>query len=455
MSGDRERDQELEHLLRRTFTDRAADVDRTPEWSGPGAPADRDPAPSRAVRVGGAGRWSAALAAAAVVVLAAVTVWVVRTGTHHPDATVHPPVATAPAVQSVCTASLPAKWQRALQSARADAGGRTATTLSIAADGSVLALRDDGVTPGSGREVVAVGPRGVRVLFPVPAPDRLTATAAYLDGATLLVGLADAPRPARGATPGSSAIGLRAVVVVDVASGWSRVLAGTTAANPAPSTPSIQALVYLDGVGYWDTEAGYGADTGALHSYDLDRGPAATPATVYQGPIGWPRADAVGVGWPAAGSTGFRFVVTRRLPAPVQQALTPFARSRVATDGTAYAWYASTSVLGWWMPGRPQPVYLRLAAPVDPETALGGPLVSGEYVVASGIVDVLTRARAPLPATGLYAPQARGGFLYSRGTLLAGLVTGRESGHLVEGYWADLPTQPLRLDLTGLPRITC
>lgn len=454
----------LEHLIRRTLATRAEQVNAGPDWAGmPTANAQT----SRSLRRVPA--WVAVVATAAAVLAVAVGIVALRSPSRHAPGT--PPTMSKPTltltpaparvVATACAASLPAPWTAALQNSRLDSSGRTATPLSVAPDGSVIAVRDDGVTPGSGREVIAVQPgRPVRILYPISNPDQLTAAAAYVVGTQLVVGLTADARPARGVIPGSTPIGLRGIILVDLTTGASRVLAGQDSpATGSGSSPYLQSLVVLNGVAYWDSENSYGAATGTLDSYDLSAGNTGAVHRVYSGPIGWPVADAAGIGWTDNSPTGFRFAVTATLPPPVEHAMTPFARPRLATDGTAYAWLDSPTLIGWWAPGHATPTYLRLPQSVATDNGYGDILVSGNIVLTSSpatqVVDIATHAVAPLPSTGVFSPQTRGDLLYANGPVVAGLSFGTQPGMFIDGYWADTPIQPIRIDLAGLPSLRC
>lgn len=452
----------LEDLLRQTMQERAQDVTTGAAWDAPPA--------AVAVERNRLRAWATVLTAAAAVVLAVVIGVVASRPSSKPRPAVSHPVpspSVTPTIAPTCSATLPSAWEQALQRPAVDvSGGRSYTPLSVAPDGSVLVLRDQGPTPGSGRQIVAawpVNPRAYvplvnpRVLYNVPDPDQLTARIAYSDGHTMVVGIAIDNRPQKGTIPGSSVIDLQGIVAVDLSTGHSRLLAGRLDATI--SGPSISSLVELNGVAYWDSEASYGAPTGTLFSYPLASGVQGSARVVYRGSIGWPTATPAGVGWSSSNSVGLYLAVTGKLPDQVSAAMTEYTREELATDGTTWAWLSAPDTLGWWKPGLAAPRYVHLVTPVDTSTTSDVVLVSGDDVFlgnpVSQILDLNTGASAPMPTTGIFAGTKPAVLLYAGGGTVAGYTFGNTPGQFVDGYWADEPIYPIGIRLAGLPAITC
>jgi hypothetical protein len=422
-------DTELEALLRTTLAARAATVDDARRWTAP-APAPR---PAR--------RWVPALAAAAavLVVVAGVLAAVRLTRTHDS--------APRPAVPSVCSTSLPASWRDAISHAVLDAGGRAAAPLSVASDGSVIAMRDDGVHPGDGREVVQLRPGSEpKVLYAMPDPDAYDARQAFLVDHWLFVALHHQDRPPKHTIPGDSPIDLAAVMVVDVDTGHARPLA--TASDNGRLT--INSLAVFDGKAYWDERTGYTARTGVVKSYDPRTGET---ATIYRGRVSWLEVTGAGL---VFYDDRDHPLVAAHLPAPVEKAMTSVSRHYLATDGNAYAWLTSPRIIGWWAPGYATPIYHRFRRPIDTNQGSLNLLVAGRLVLNEDehVIDAVNGAVAKLSLprgislgrTGLYT---------SHDGVVAGVAVTERKGHWIDGYWADAASAVLRVDTHALEPLSC
>lgn len=201
---------------------------------------------------------------------------------------------------------------------------------------------------------------------------------------------------------------------------------------------------------YWDVRRSYASRRGVIRSSDLRSGSARTE---YSGPLGYPIASAAGIG---ELSRPDEVYVHTDLPHVVAAGLDPHLPLFVATDGTAYAWVMGAHTLGWWTPGRENPVYLHVRQKLDLGHGPSGFVVSGQYVVTDGqVIDMTTAAAAPLAGGGLptgkfgsFEPLLAGG-----GILLGTEYTG--TGHYVDGYWRDPQPQLQRVDTTALPELRC
>lgn len=429
-------DSELETLLRTTLANRAATVTDAPPVPAE-LPARRRPA------------WLPALAAAAAVAIAIAGILVgIHLAKDNPPANHTPPPAP---IRTTCRTTLPAAWRAAFANADAVAGNaRTVTPLSIAPDGSVLGLQDDGPLPGSGRFLVRVIPgHQPDVVLDIPDPDHLTVAIAQEYEHWLLVGYSIDDRPAKGTIPGSTPQGLTKIEVMDLAAHDTHVLFDV-AATDSPAGPVSNAAALFDGRAYWDQRGSYRAGHGAVRSYDLATGAF---HTVYTGPIGYTEVTANGLGLQIG--EHHRVIVPAQLPAQVEHAVTSDERSRLGTDGTAYAWIVSPRVLGWWAPGEKAPTYQKLPKALANQDVVDPPLVSGRFVVTSNsiVTDMRVGASAELPATA--GQVTRPSFYLSRDGVLAGLGFTEADGHYIDGYWADAAMTVLRLDTTTLPPLTC
>jgi hypothetical protein len=422
-------DTELETLLRSTLAGRAETIHDARPWV---APAPASVRPRR--------RWLPVLAAAAIVIAVVAGVFISLRLTR----TEHKVIKPAP-LPTVCRTTLPSQWRTALSSAGLDAGGRTAGPLSVAADGSVIAMRDDGVHPGDGREIVQLRPGSEpKVLYAIPDPDRYDAQAAYLVDHWLIVALHHQGRPAKHTIPGSSAIGLAAVVVVDINTGHARTL--TSASDTGLS---INSLAVLDGKAYWDERPSYPAREGVVKSYDPRTGKI---ATVYQGPTSWLEITGAGL---VFYDDREHPLVAADLPAPVEAAMTSFSRRYLASDGSAYAWLMSRKVVGWWAPGNATPIYHKLARAIDTNHGALRLLVAGRFIVTEDdqLIDAANGTAAKLAFHGFFP--GRGSLYVSRDGVLAGATEIEGKGHWIDGYWADAAGAVLRVDTGTLPPLTC
>lgn len=436
-------DRELEALLRSTLDNRAATITE---------PAELPDLPTTGRKASHRHTWHLALAAAAVVVLAAAGVLV---GVHlaKDNLPAHPTPKPTPA-PTACRTTLPVQWRTAFENSALPTHGRTTQLLSIAPDGSVLAIEDDGPLPGSGRFLVRLRPgRQPDVVYDVPDPDHLSVAVAQQYQHWLLIGLQDNPRPAKGTVPGSSALGLTKIIVFDLASHTTRTLYDLHTRGTGPAAHSDSTALYGRRA-YWDLTFGGTGQRGSVRSYDLATG---TFSTVYRGPIGYPQVTANGLGLFIAGHV--RVVVPATLPAEVSRAVGRNQASRLATDGTAYAWMVSPEIVGWWAPGHVTPVYRRLPRALYIEDNGGAPVVAGRFVItmsAGGlfsVTDMLTGASADLPSKAGTA--LRPDIYLSQNGVLAGLAFTESHGHFVNGYWADAAMTVLRLDTNALPPLSC
>lgn len=471
---------DMETLLRSTLAGRAATVGTGPQWVGPSAAA---PGPG-----GGNRRWLAAVAAAAAVVAVGAGAVALRasdptshpagpapspqtsvptgvatsapTSTPHPSSTHTSSSPTPPAnvtELASCATALPGAWTSALQNSVVDLGGRTVMPLTVAPDGSLVALRDDGVAPGSGREVVYAPPNSPgSVVYSIKSPDHTSVQVAQVAGPWLVLGLWNDPRPPRNTEPGSSAVGLQGIVVVNLENLGSTLVAGTDLAVPQPSSaPQIQSVVIDNDHVYWDEESHYGDATGTLRSYALGAG---TARDVYTGEIGYLMANPAGVGW-VTRNGGFFFAVRNTLPATVEHAMTSFSRPRLRSDGSAYAWIESPKDVYWWQPGSTRPVHLVLPGTgIDTEDYHGYVSVSGHLLISDSatpmVIDMHTGAVAPLPSTGLFGSE-RGELIANTGPMFYGLAFTGSAGHFENGYWADTAMSALRVNVSKLPDVSC
>lgn len=451
---------QLETTLRATLAGRAETVTHGPDWAPPAELTARR-RPRHVVR------WLAPLAAAAAVAAVVGSVVAiehessgrhVRPGTHQPTDTrtsarpslqVPPP----PPAPFACPATLPHAWRQAVHDSLIDVGGTTAMPLSVAPDGGILVARDFGPIPGSARDVVLVERgRGPQVVYRVADPDAFAAAQAEQVGHWLIVGLGAGARPPRGSVPGSTSLGLRRIVVVDLDRGAQRTIASTP---PNGLQRSITTMAVLDGKVYWDSEPHYGAANGTVYRYDLATGGR---TVAYHGPIGYPATSAAGFGW--GGPDGYRIHIAVPIPGLVAQATDAASRTTLGTDGTAWAWAAGLHRIGWWSTGQPVPTYVRIHGPAL--TGAGrfpAPMaVSGRFVFPDNgtdqVVDIRAQATAALPA---YRPHVRGSLALSAGPsgVVAGEVEFGAAGHFVQGYWQDTPIHVLRLDTTRLPGLSC
>ena len=428
-------DTELEGLLRTTLANRAATVTDAPP-----VPADL---PARRHRA-----WLPALAAAAAVAIAVAGVLVgIHLAKDNPPANPTPTPTPAP-IPTTCPTTLPVAWRAAFTGSALATRGRSTQVLSIAPDGSVLALQDDGPVPGAGRFVVRLRPgRAPDVLYDVPDPDHQSVAIAQQYEHWLLIGLNDEERPPKGTIPGSSPIGLGRLLVVDLSNHTSHTL---FAPDALFGGGAMNSAAIFDGQAYWDQRTGgFAARRGVVRAYDFATG---VTRTVYHGQIGYTEVTANGLGLQIGEQ--HRVIVPAQLPAPVDRAVSSDERARLGTDGTAYAWTVSPRILGWWAPGEAAPTYRRLPKGMSIQDFVDPPLVAGQFVVTTSILtDMRTGASARLPTTtgGVTRPD----FYLSRSGLLAGLGFTETAGHYIDGYWADAAMTVLRIDTTSLPPVTC
>lgn len=470
---------DLEMLLRSTLAGRADTITYGPPWAGTDSLATA-PGPSRNRR------WMAVAAAAAAVIVIGAGVVALRDtnrrstppATNTPSPTQPAPTPTADPTPTgspsptrtttlptkvtelaSCATALPNAWTNALQNSVVNVGGRTVWPLAVAPDKSLVVLRDDGVTPGSKREVMYVAPGGASsVVYNVKNPDNTTVLFARVSGPWLVLALQNAPRPPKNTVPGNTSIGVQGIVVVNLENLSAKLIAGTDTALTAGFTgPSTQSMAVSDGIVYWDEEKSYGDATGTLKSYNLSTG---AQSDAYKGKIGYVTANAAGVGWRDYNTSSFVFAVRYQLPPVVRNAMAAFSEYRLHTDGTNYAWLGSSTDVYWWKPGLAKPVHLKLPTGVAINTDdMGGSVsVVGHLVIPSAgsamVIDMQTGAVAPFPTNGLFGSQ-RGELIDNTGSVFDGLAFTGTAGHYENGYWADTATSALRVDIAGLPALTC
>jgi len=431
-------DEELEHLMRATFAGRAKTVDQAPAWSGdPGLPSI-DPPPTSRLR-----RWMPALAAAAAVIVIATSVIVLRSG----------PGKRSPISPGLCSTTLPEAWVTALNSAVVPAGGLTARPTSITADGAVIAVRDDGVTPGSPRRIVELR-RGAepKILYTVPNPDNRYVLNAELIGAKwLLVDISNEPTRLRD-FPDSRGDSLDEVLLINLDSGEARDLA-TTPRVGGGNTYLDGGLVLNDNV-YWAvaTEGDGGGGPPApvpvtVHAYDPETG---TTTTVYSGTDFTLGINAAGL-LAEGQNDSVRVIVPAPLPAPVAAAVGSSPR-RLGTDGTSYAWTIDDGTVAYWRPGMAVPMHVRIPS----VGAIGSPLaVAGDVIgLDNGILDMRTDAYAPIPSNAIPG-LVDSGLYFGALNVLAGFGSEPRGNDFVDGYYEGRPQRVLILDIHGLPPLAC
>ena len=154
---------------------------------------------------------------------------------------------------------MPTEWAQAIHSSLVDVGGTTAMPLSVTPGGGILVARDFGPIPGSARDIVLVQ-RGAApaILYRVANPDALSVAAAQESGHWLVVALRAANDRTKGEVPGSSATGLRQIVIVDLLTGAHHSV-GSVQDSRGRSTPAITTMAVLNGKVYWDEEPRYGS----------------------------------------------------------------------------------------------------------------------------------------------------------------------------------------------------
>jgi len=331
--------------------------------------------------------------------------------------------------------------------------------LAVTPDKSIVALRDDGVTPGSKREVVVAAPNAPpAVAYTLKDPDRTSVQIAAVSGPWLVLGLWNNPRPPRNSIPGSSTIGLLGIVVVNLENLSSTLIAGTdTELTENYTGPTIRLMTVSDGVVYWDQEKHFSDTTGTLKSYNLSSGKT---ADVYHGVIGNLVSNPAGVGWADFTTGGFVFAVRHQLPSVVENAMTDFARPRLQSDGTNYAWIGSPRDVYWWHPGLSKPVHLTLpkGRSIDTDDFGGYVSVSGHMLISDVrtpmVIDMQPGAVAAFPSGEPFGTQ-RGELIDHSGSVFYGLAFTGSAGHFENGYWADTAISALRVDISGLPDLTC
>jgi hypothetical protein len=320
----------------------------------------------------------------------------------------------------------------------------------VTPDGALLALRDDGPAPGLARDVVELRPgQSPTVLYSVPDPDKTSVASADEVGHWLLLGLKDQPRYPKGEIPGSSSIGLSGIAVVDLHTGHFTQIATT---QNATGGMSIQSSAVFDGQIYWDEESHYGNQTGVVKSYDPSTG---TTRTVYTGAIGYLTVSPAGIISDIQSSPVV--IESAALPPIVAAAMTPFSRFRISSDGTAYAWLTSPTVVGWWRPGMTKPTYVRLKTGLNTEGNGGAPTIAGQFLITfapTQLVDMTSKAVAQLSAAS-FGDINHPYLMFSDQGLIVGGGEAAGNGKFVGGYWEDPAVRVLRLDTAALPDLSC
>jgi hypothetical protein len=352
-----------------------------------------------------------------------------------------------------CPTALPSAWSAAYRAAPVAIGSGAAYPMSVSADGTLVAYLDEGPVPGSPRELVLVKPgQAPLVVYRVPNPDRIGVQSAYLVGNSLVVALGFDPRPQKGVIPGNSAgQNVRDLFVLNLATQHRTTIA------TAPSSPLsllMQIAITYGHTVYWDRLAHDNATRGTVRSYNLNTG---ARGIVYRGPIGYPATSAAGFGW-FEKHVGYRVFAGVSLPAPVAAAVPPAQRLTIGTDGAAFAWLQSPSVVGWWSPGRAEPVYRRLPRRAQLPGSFPAPVtVSGSFVFPTftELLDMRTGGLAQLGA-GLFGQYQRGtaDLFGGRGTVIA-MAQKPGNGTFIDGYWRDPQAVILRVDTSHLPGLHC
>jgi hypothetical protein len=466
MSTDLDRGEDLVDLLQATLAQRAETVQRGRIWAGPaGVP----------VTPIGRRRWlaplAAAVAAAAIVVGIVVAVEQlphhkapVAPSTHHPSGSPTSPAPTSASPSSspttsptvtaalACPATLPSAWSAAYRNGLVNVGGAYAYPMSVAADGTLVVYRDDGVTPGSPRQILLVAPgRAPQMVYQLANPDVDDVQSAYLVGKELVVALGFHPRPPKDQVPGDTPMpNVTSLFAINLVTHQQKMIASTPHRR---NSPVGLAVTYGHTV-YWDVQRNYTATTGTVHSYDLNTG---ARHTVYTGPIGYPAASAAGIGW-FEKHAGYQVHAPVSLPPAVSAAVPATERLTVGTDGTAFAWVQSPSVIGWWTPGAARPVYRRLPRRLQlPGSFPDVVVVSGSFVFPGNgdLLDMKTGALTSL-GNGQFGSYERGdAAITSYGSTVIGTAQQPGNGGFVDGYWEDPATVVLRVDTSHLPELHC
>lgn len=401
-------------------------------------------------------RWIAGVAAAAAVAAVAVVITVLPSAHHAPPAgrgspspritSPNPSPSPSPVVPQSCRTTLPRAWQQAFVGGQLDLGGIGAAPSSVTADGTIVAVRDGGFTPGSPRDVLLLRPgKPAQPVYQVPDPDQLVVQSADLVGDKLVVALMESGRPPRGEEPGDSPLpNIRKLVVVDLRTGQQHVVASMSGPN---DRPFIDASIVLDGRVYWDERASFTSDRGVIKSYGLHAGDVRSE---YSGKvIEFATYSPAGIG------DGTDVYVRATLPAPVAAGLDSKHPLLVTTDGSAYAWQIGAHEIGWWAPGQSRPSYVRVPEKLDDNYA-GELVVSGHFVftVNGTMIDVRTGAEAPIAGGKI----PTGKFFDPAATAGGGIVAGANSvgeGHFQNGYWEDPQPRVLRVNTAHLPDLHC
>lgn len=380
-------DREFEDLVRATLATHATAIGTAPAWSPP--------------PTGGSHQrwWLPALAATVVVTVAAGVFLGVRlTGNDKPA---HPtPKPTPTPVPTVCSATLPAAWNRTVRAADVQPSGSSLQPVAIAPNGTLLAA--GGTNPDTER-ITAV----------IVAPDR-TATAVKQLPAQFVL---DARTP--GATNDWAVFGARNVSwtndvdlwVVDLKHGNAvhKILDLTRAVTGGGRT--LQDWLLLGNDVYYTVSDTYPSAHYRLYRYSLTTGSRTqlasgarlTMHSVY-GSLSYrahPDQDTWGPQVVLVPGT-----IPRGTPVEVTNGETP-----VESDGTAVAWTETTTTIHrrpqqtafWWSPGRATPrVVLQrplVNGTVDPAfsiTSVAGPFViMHDYAVSPTLIaDARTSAVA-------------------------------------------------------------
>lgn len=221
----------------------------------------------------------------------------------------------------------------------------------------------------------------------------------------------------------------REIVVVDTHTGARTELRRT----PEDRRITEGGFASLDGVVYWDDYPRGATKQEVVHAYDIT---TKTDRVVYHGrAVGVVQSSAAGVWW---SGTALHPDRGARLPGPVAQgAGTNEARSRLVSDGTAWAWPAGKTIY-WWAPGSQ---LVRTAIPRPAVLGVAGPLVffgtGNDWLLH--VLDTRTGATVRIKAMSFDAASN-------------GLVYLQSNPHTIN---PDTRFTITRLDASTLPPLTC
>ncbi len=254
----------------------------------------------------------------------------------------------APTIRKTCEVAVPAAWQKAIDAAGVTTGGVSNVPMVVGHAGEVAVARDNGDT----RDVLLIGgDRSIREIYAVPEPNRNTVGSVAIDDRWVVVGVEHAPRGANGIIPT-----LMRIDVVDRQGGPLRTVVESPLEDRTSGGKTIDSFALFGGKVYWITRDTYAGDTGTIKSYDLNSGAVSDVAS---GPMRNVRTTAAGLSWEVAwdqnAGTRAELKIPDALPPAVAGALgTGRDQLTLATDGTAYAWFAENdrgaTGLAYWSP---------------------------------------------------------------------------------------------------------